>query len=84
MKRLAFRLASAVLALAICFGASARGRIPTSYAPSASRGNTAVVTQHFTDATVFRIAAVSAHPKAKHASQPPEALDTAAQFDATR
>ena len=42
MKQVAFRLAGAILATAICFGASARAHVPALYAPVGANTNTKV------------------------------------------
>ncbi len=87
MKRVTLRLASAVLALAICFGASARTHVPVSYAPAAAHTNTKVAAPAFTSliiAVAVAFAVVYRATTRGSATQTLEHVDPIAQFDATK
>jgi len=87
MKRVALRLASAALATAICFGASARAHVPGSDAPVTAKTNTRVAapvvttvvgTVSVASATIIRtVTRVSVTHSLEHA-------DPVAQFDVTK
>lgn len=87
MKRVALRLASAVLAIAICFGASARARVPVAQAPVAAHVATKVAAPAFTSVVIALAVAFAVVYRATtkaSAAHTLEQVDPVAQFDATR
>ncbi len=87
MKRVTLRLASAVLALAICFGASASTHVPVSNAPLAAHNNTKVAAPAFTSVIIALAVAFAVVYRATtkaSASVTLENVDPVAQFDATK
>ncbi|HTG60807.1 MAG TPA: hypothetical protein VMG63_15545 [Terriglobia bacterium] len=87
MKRVALRLASAVLAITICFGASARAHVPASYAPVATNTNTKVAAPAFTGviiAVAVAFAVVYRAVTKGSATHSLESVDPVAQFDVTK
>jgi hypothetical protein len=86
MKRITLRLAGAVLALAICFGASARAHAPASYAPVASHVDTKMAAPAFTSA-ILVVAVVYVVYRAvtqAYSAHPLNHVDPVAQFDNTK
>jgi hypothetical protein len=87
MKRVGVRLASAVLAIAICFGASARAHVPVTYAPVAAHTDSKVAAPAFTSALIavaLAFAVVYRAVTRNTANHILENVDPIAQFDSTK
>lgn len=87
MKRVGLRLAGALLALSMCFGASARAYVPVAYAPVPAQTGTKVAAPAFTTVLVALAVAFAAVYRATTKGTTAQALEhvnSVAQFDATR
>jgi hypothetical protein len=87
MKRVGLRIASVVLALYICFAASANARAPVSYVPASTHGNGKALAQVRTTLTITTITITTTLTTfTLRPVQVPHSLehaDVVAQFDAT-
>ena len=89
MKQVALRMAGALLATAICLGASTRAHVPASYAPATANattkgGNPGVTTFTGTGYVYVGTSAVVRSVTRQSMTHSLERVDPVAQFDVTK